>query len=61
MDSMQPAEAAGGPTAPAAPGRGVGLATLAGLLGGLLAWSVGESTVRAFRPPTYVQIGRAHV
>ena len=55
MNSMQEAAAAVGATAPAAPGRDVGLATIAGLLAGLLAWSVGELTVKAFRPPTHVQ------
>lgn len=55
MNPMQQATDAGIPTAPAASGRHVGLATIAGLLAGLLAWSEGELTARAFRPPTYVQ------
>ena len=55
MNPMQQPAAALGATTPAAPGRDVGLATIAGLLAGLLAWSAGELMVKAFRPPMYIQ------
>ncbi len=54
MKSMQRAAAAVGPAAPAGQGRELRLAAVAGLLAGVLAWSVGELTAKAFRPPMHI-------
>ncbi len=55
MNSMPREAAPVVPTAAASAGRDVRLAAIAGLLAGLLAWSAGELTVKAFRPPMHVQ------